>query len=490
MKKLISILSSFALVFSILLFDSCAKNPVTGKRQLMLMSEQQEINMGKQSDPSIVAMYGLYQDDQLQAFINEKGKAMAAISHRPQLNYEFKILDSPVVNAFALPGGYVYFTRGIMAHFNNEAEFAGVLGHETGHVTARHSARQYSKQMVAQLGLIVGLAVSEDFRQFADVAGAGMQLLFLKFSRDNETEADRLGVEYSSKIEYDAHKMANFFKTLDRLSGGAENRLPVWSSTHPDPVDRFGKTDALADKWQTKLPPQNYNVNRNSYLRRIDGIVYGEDPRQGFVENNYFYHPELKFQFPVPQGWKTQNMPTQVQMAPENGEALMVFTIAQGNNLNTVVQTVLTDNGLTQVNQSSLSINGYPAIELIADKLPDTEQTTTTEQQKTVRTITYLINKNGTVYQFMGVSLLEHFDRYRGSFSGSAKNFRSLSDPDKINRQPERIRIKTVTSSGTLAQALKKYNTPTNRLEELAILNGMELQDPVTKGMLIKTLGK
>ncbi len=205
----------FALALS--LFYSCARNPVTGKKELMLMSEGQELALGKESDPSIIAQYGVYENAQLQAFITEKGKQMAAISHRPNLNYEFKILDSPVVNAFAVPGGYVYFTRGIMGHFNNEAEFAGVLGHEIGHIAAKHSAQQYSKQMLTQVLFIGGMIVSEDFRKFADVAQQGIGLLFLKFSRDNETESDKLGVDYSTKIGYDAHEMAGFFKTLKKL---------------------------------------------------------------------------------------------------------------------------------------------------------------------------------------------------------------------------------------------------------------------------------
>ena len=129
----------------LLIVAACAVNPVTGKKELMLMSEQEEIALGKQSDPGILQTFGLYQNAQLQEFITSRGMEMAKISHRPHLNYEFKILDSPVVNAFAVPGGYIYFTRGILAHFNNEAEFAGVLGHEIGHVAARHSAKQYSK---------------------------------------------------------------------------------------------------------------------------------------------------------------------------------------------------------------------------------------------------------------------------------------------------------------------------------------------------------
>ena len=210
-------LYAFSAVVAFLLLESCAKNPVTGKRDFMLMSTEQEIAMGQQSDPEIKNYFGLYEDPKLQKFIEEKGQQMAAVSHRKDLKYHFKIVDSPVVNAFAVPGGYVYFTRGIMAHFNNEAEFAGVLGHEIGHITARHSAKQYSNAMLAQIGLAAGMIFSPELAQFGDLASQGVQLLFLKFGRDAESQSDRLGVEYSTKIGYDAQEMAGFFATLDRL---------------------------------------------------------------------------------------------------------------------------------------------------------------------------------------------------------------------------------------------------------------------------------
>ena len=192
--NLIKIKSRACGVLALLFFLGCAKNPVTGKKDLMLLSESQEVAMGQEADPDIVRYFGLYDDKQLQQFIKEKGQKMVGVSHRKNLKYEFKIVDSPVVNAFAVPGGYVYFTRGIMAHFNNEAEFAGVLGHEIGHITARHSAKQYSNSMVAQLGLVAGVLISPEFAQFADVAQQGVGLLFLKLVR--------LLPQFGQKIEF------------------------------------------------------------------------------------------------------------------------------------------------------------------------------------------------------------------------------------------------------------------------------------------------
>lgn len=174
----------FLLAASVALFNGCATNPVTGKKQVVLMSESQELAMGKEADPQIVAQFGLYEDANLQNFIKQKGQEMAAISHRNNIPYEFKIVDSDVINAFAVPGGYVYFTRGIMAHFNNEAEFAGVLGHEIGHIAARHTVEQQRNALFSQLGLIAGIVIAPELAQFAEAASQGLGLMMLKFGRD------------------------------------------------------------------------------------------------------------------------------------------------------------------------------------------------------------------------------------------------------------------------------------------------------------------
>ena len=260
--------SLFFLVL-VALVSTCSRNPVTGKKQLSFMSEEKEIALGKQSDPSVVASFGLYENPKIQSFINRKGQQMARISHRPNLTYEFKVLDSPVVNAFALPGGYVYFTRGILAHFNNEAEFAGVLGHEIGHVTARHGARQQTQQILAQAGLIAGTIFSQQLGIDPTQASQGVQLLMLSNSRAHESESDELGVEYSTQIGYDAHYMADFFNTLSRMQGNSAQALPEFLSTHPNPDNRNARVKQLATKEQAKQNKTNLKVNRNSYLKLI-----------------------------------------------------------------------------------------------------------------------------------------------------------------------------------------------------------------------------
>lgn len=474
-------------IAAVLLIPSCAINPVTGKKQFMLMSESQEISLGAQYDPSVVATFGNYEDEDLLAFVKEKGAELGVISHRPNLEYHFKILDSPVINAFAVPGGYIYLTRGILAQFNNEAELIGVMGHEMGHITARHTASQQSKQQLGQLLLIGGMIASEDFRQFADYAMQGMQLLFLKFSRDNEREADRLGVEYSSKIGYDAHKMADFFNVLNKMQMESEHGgVPTFMSTHPDPGDRYNSVNRRTDSWQDSLNYASWTVNADNYIHMIDGMVYGEDPRQGFVEENVFYHPEMKFKYPVPNGWQLVNSPIQVQMAPEDGNAVIIFTLAKQNTPEEAAQTTLKDLELTILESNKTLVNGLPTIATVSQQVSQNQQT---GAEQTIKVLSYFITYNNLVYIFHGVAADANFNGYIPTFETTMANFAPLTQPSKLNVRPKRIKIQTVRNSGTLANAFRYFNVPQNQFEELALLNNMELTDQVIQGKLIKTIG-
>jgi predicted Zn-dependent protease len=481
---------SCLLTLAIVVASSCSTNPVTGKKDVAFISESQELAMGKEADPQIVAQFGLYEDPQLQRFIDEKGQQMAAISHRNNIKYDFKIVDSPVINAFAVPGGYVYFTRGIMAHFNNEAQFAGVLGHEIGHIAARHTVQQQSKATLAQGGLLLGMILSPTVAQYGEAAMQGLGLLFLKFGRDAERESDELGVEYSTKIGYDAKEMADFFITLQRQSEdtGAEP-IPSFLSTHPNPGDRYNTVNQLAAEEQKKQNLTNAQINRNTYLKRIDGLIYGEDPKQGFVENSVFYHPELKFQYAIPAGWGYQNSPQQVQMGPKDGKALMIMTLAPGATLEEAGQQTMQRYQLEPLEAKQVTVNGLPALAIVADQKPQQQQQQQ-QQQQVVRTLTYLIQYGGNIYSLMGITTGNEFNNYMPQFSSSMQSFRELKDAEKINRKPERIQIKTVQKNTTLAQVLRENKIPDNRMNELAVLNGMELTDQIQSGTMIKLVGR
>ncbi len=470
----------------VVLIPSCAVNPVTGKRQLMFMTEEQEIALGAQYHPSVVSTFGVYENEAVQQFLNEKGTAMGKISHRPNIDYKFTILDSPVVNAFAVPGGYLYFTRGILAQFNSEAELIGVLGHEMGHVTARHTAQQQTNQQLGQVILIGGMLVSKEIYEYADVAMAGMQLLFLSFSRENERQADKLGVEYATKIGYDSHKMADFFGVLDKMSmESSEGGVPTFLSTHPSPDDRYSAVHSMSDEWQGKYPGESFAVNSNDYLRMIDGLVYGEDPRQGFVENNTFYHPELRFKFSFPANWTLANQPTQVQIISTNQDAGIIFSLSSESTPEAASQKSLTDLKLSMVNSRELNINGAPAMEVLSQQVNQSADGT----QQTTKVLSCFIKKADKVYEFHGIADATTFDSYRPAFESTMKAFSDLNDPAKLNVKPDRIKIISIRSASvSLADAFEYYKVPKDKYEELALLNNKELDHQLKTGDLIKII--
>ncbi|MGH1364009.1 MAG: M48 family metalloprotease [Calditrichia bacterium] len=471
---------NIALGISFLWILACAVNPVTGKREFMLLSEADEIAMGAQSDPQIVQMYGVHENPRIENFITTVGNDMVAVSHRSNIKFDFKLMDTPVINAFAVPGGYVYITRGIMAYLNSDAEFAGVMGHEIGHVTARHSAKSYSRSQVAQLGLGLGSVLSQTFAQFAGLASQGMQLLFLKNGRDAERESDQLGVEYSTKVGYDAREMANFFNTLNRMRPADGGGLPDFLSTHPNPAERVGNIQKLAAEWQSRVPNSNLKIGRNDFLNRLEGLVYGDDPQQGYVADNMFFHPTLKFQFPIPGGWKHMNTPSAVQMQNEAGDAAMIMQLGKGTPA-AAANTFLTESQATVESQGATTVNGLNAYRTVA---------TLNTQNGALKILSYFITYGSNTYVFHGYTSAQAFGQQASTFESTMKGFRKLTDTARMNVKPDRIRIKRITRSTPLKAALKTHGTPDDKLDELALINGMQLTDVLAPNTLIKTIGK
>ena len=467
-----------------LLLPSCATNPVTGKRQFVLISERQEIQMGLEYDSQIVSVFGEYENEPLLAFIEEKGTEMGKISHRPDLKYHFRILDTPVVNAFAVPGGYIYFTRGILSHFNNEAELIGVLGHEMGHITARHSVSRQARQQLAQVLLIGGMIAFEEFREYGAYAMAGMQLLFLKYSRDDERESDALGVEYASKIGYDGEKFAEFFALLESMEMASEQAgIPTLLSTHPNPGDRYNTVTTMARQWKDSLDQTHWKVNRNSYLEMINGMVYGEDPRQGYVDGGKFYHPEEEVFFSFPANWTLENSPLQVTISPDGGEALMIFTFSEGPTLKEAARNTLKRLNLDVVEESEKSVNGLPVFVARSRQVSRNQQT---GEEQTISVLSYFYDNQGTYYEFHGLSLQQHFDSFLPRFDESMNTFARLTDREKIDVFPRRIRIREVANDGTLVEALRNFGIREGELQDFALLNNMSLNDRIEAGDLIK----
>jgi predicted Zn-dependent protease len=458
---------------------SCATNPVTGKSELMLLSESDEMKLGQETDLQVVKEYGIYEDPRVTAYLNGICQHLGKISHRPNLTYHFKILDASVVNAFAVPGGYVYFTRGILATLNSEAELAGVMGHEIGHITARHSAQQYSRAQLAQIGLGVG-SLLIDSSVLSGLAQLGVGMLFLRFSRDNERQADDLGVEYSSKAGYDANQMANFFETLERMNPGSDRSgLPGWFSTHPSPVDRVQAIRARAGDWQQKLNLRELRVRHEGYLGEIDGLVYGDDPRQGYVTDNIFYHPGLRFQFPVPPQWKLNNTHTQVQMLNESQEALILFSIASGTSPQEAAKTFVANTKATVFRSEAVQVNGLSSQRLHSE---------IRSQKGVYQLLSTFIQKEKRIYVFHGLTPSNRFPTYRTVFDHTMRQFKELTDSRRIHVNPDRIRIRHTKRADTVENEFRSLGVPNEKMKSFALLNGKNLDQIIPGNSLLKVV--
>ena len=447
--------------------SGCARNPVTGKNELSLVSESQEIEMGKQSAQQVAQSIGYYDDAGVQAYVSAIGLKMAKASERPNLPWEFHVVNDASVNAFALPGGFIYVTRGLMTSINDEAELATVVGHEIGHVTNRHSVQQISKAQVATLGLGIGSILSSDVARVAGVASQGLQVLFLKYSRDAENQADQAGFRYALNQNYDVREMANVFQTLERVSQGAGGgRLPEWLSTHPDPGTRIQATQQRLDTLHRDL--SSAVLNREQYLQHVQNMTYGEDPRQGFFEGTAFYHPDLKFQITFPQGWKTQNGAEAVVAASPDQDAIMQLGLAGKTPPQQAAQQFLSQEGVQAGTTSTASVNGLPAASGYFEA-----QT----EQGAVRGLVTFLSYNGNTYGLLGYTPAAKLSQYDQVFRQAIGSFSQLRNQAALSVQPARVQVMKLQREMTLEQFNQQYPSSIP-IAELAIIN--ELESPST----------
>jgi predicted Zn-dependent protease len=442
---------------------SCARNPVTGKNELSLVSESQEIELGKESAAQVQQSIGFYDDAAVQAYVSEIGMRMAKQSERPNLPWEFHVVNDASVNAFALPGGFIYVTRGLMTSINNEAELATVIGHEIGHVTNRHSVQQISKQQVAQLGLGLGSILSPTVAKAAGLASQGLGVLFLKYSRDAENQADLAGFRYALNQNYDVREMASVFQTLDRVSNAAGGgRLPEWLATHPNPGTRIQNTEQRLDTLHKDL--SNTIINRDQYLAHVKNMTYGEDPRQGFFENGVFYHPDLRFQITFPPEWKTQNTPEAVMAGSPQQDAIMQLSLAGKASPREAAQQFLSQQGIKAGNTSTASVNGLPA----ASGYFQAET-----EQGAIQGLVTFVAYNGTTYGIMGYTPAGKLTTYDNVFKQTINSFSQLRNQAALSVQPARVELVKLTKEMTLEQFNAQYPS-TIPIEELAIINEIE----------------
>ena len=432
--------------------------------------------MGQETDQQLRRQFGIYDNKALNEYVDRVGQSMVANSHRPGLKHHFAVLDTPVVNAFAAPGGYIYVTRGILALMNSEAELAAVLGHEMGHVAARHSVKQLSGQLLAQIGLVVGSIVSKDIRKFAGLASIGMQLLFLKFSRSDEYQADELGIRYARQAQYSPGEMLRFFSALENMSAeGGSHKIPTFLSTHPMTRDRIARVKALVSSQDVRL-----GIRKEPYLRQVDGMIYGENPRQGFVENGIFYHPEMAFQFAVPAEWVVDNTPMQVVVGEKQGKAALLL---QAETTDQDLDLYLQDKakGLGQAKPmptASHAVNRFPSRHASFQ--------VSQEQGEPLAVRLSCIRKNKTIYSFIALSAASAAGSYQPVIEGAIFSFKGLSDPRYLNRGPRRLSVSRLDGRSSFQKVLTDAGVDRKLWQQLSVFNSVNLEAVPESGQLVK----
>ncbi len=445
----------------LLLLSGCAVNPATGGRMFSLVSEGQEIEMGQQAMLQVDQGMGLYDNPALQAYVDSVGQAMAAVSERPDLPWSFKVADDPVINAFALPGGPVYLARGIMAHFNSEAEMASVLGHEIGHITARHSVEQISRAQLMQIGLVASVVLVPELRPFGDALAGGMGMLFMKFGRDDESQSDDLGFRYMTRLGYDPQGAVDMFEILERQRDAAGGGgVPEWQSTHPDPGNRV----IAAEQRMATSQIEGGIVRDEEYLQRIDGMMFGMDPAQGFFVEGRFVHPELRFQFRFPEGWATQNAPTAVLAQSPEQDAVMQITLGEGATPEEAANAFFGQEGIERLGARSTRVNGLRAVQ-------GTFRVTT--QQATLDGQVLFVKHGDLVYRFMGYTPTSRMGTYAVTFERSLASFAPMDEERWINLEAKNLEIVRVPNEMTAERFFMRFPS-TVSLETVRLINGWD----------------
>jgi predicted Zn-dependent protease len=457
---------------------ACATNPATGQRQLMLMSEAEEIQLGREADQQVRREMGVYQDADLQRYVSEVGQRLARGSERPNLPWAYTVVDAQAVNAFALPGGFIYITRGILPFLRDESELAAVLAHETGHVTARHSAAAYSRQVALGGGLgILGVFVPQT-RPLQGLAGVGLQLLFLRNSREAELEADQLGTRYASSDGWDPQGMPDLLGTLGRLdqASGTSRGVPNWALTHPPAEDRIARVqEAVA----AARALGGTAVNQAAFERQIDGIVYGDSREQGIVRGRDFVHPILRFALSFPQGWEIANSAEQVS-AREREDSSVGIVLELAESSGSLQQTAIdemTRAGLRPASGENTQINGLPAFLGVYQGTINNTQVVVRGAHIRTQQQTYLI---------AGVATPDEFQRVDPAFLGTIRSFHTISAQEAERIQPNRLDFYTVRPGDTWESLVRSVSPGVRDASTLAIMNGSSSSTPPRAGDRIR----
>ncbi|NNC67548.1 MAG: M48 family metalloprotease [Gammaproteobacteria bacterium] len=472
------------LLLGSLFYSGCATNPVSGKKDFVLMSEAQEINLGKQAHQQVMKQYRPYNDPALQSYVEGLVDELGKKSHRANLVYHVTVLDSPQINAFALPGGYLYITRGIMAYMNSEAELAGVLGHELGHITARHGVRQQSAGTVAGI-LGAGVGILTGSGQAAQAANIGSTALIRGYGRSHELEADRLGAEYLANVGYDPQEMLNVVEILkdqeefDKQLAKEEGREPRayhgTFSTHPANDARLQEVVGAANNIKTAATRE---AGREKFLKYMDGAVLGTSEQDGVIRKNKFYHTDLNLFVEFPEGWKVDNLPDRLIAQPKTGDAQLQITVDDLNKKQTPKEYLneqfkgQISNGQPVQTANFQGYTGYTNLTTKGGKVPS--RVAAVFQGKRIYQV-LIAGKDGNA-----------LNKYDAAGLTTIKSMRQLKNAERKLAKPKNIKLIRAKSGDTFASLAKRSDIATHAEEQLRLLNGMYPDGEPKAGQLIK----
>ncbi|MEM6681059.1 MAG: M48 family metalloprotease [Pseudomonadota bacterium] len=471
--------------------SSCTTNPATGRREFTpFMSQNQEAQIGAQEHPKLLEQFGgAYTAPKTTEYVEDVGNRLAAQSELPNLGFTFTTLNSKVINAFALPGGYVYMSRGLLGLMNDEAELASVLGHEIGHVTARHSANRYNKSIFAQIAS-VGIGMATGSGDLANLVSQTSQMYLLSYSRNQELEADELGVRYMARLGYDPFGAPRMLTTLgaatsldQRILGKAEAaQIPAWARTHPLTSERVSVALQEAREASAALPAAQRG--RGSLLNALDGMRWDDDPDQGIIDGRAFRHGQLGFGFVVPPGFALENGETAVRANGPNG-AVMIFTGGRAerpvaDQAQQIWRSLTQNQAGALQNVQALTVKNMPAA-------TGNARLSSNGAQLDFRVVAIDFG-NGSAYSFVFVSPANMTANLNPEFQQTLYSFKKLTSAQKANVRGRRIKVITVEPRDTLQSLAKTMAYQDYKLDRFLVLNGLDKNAKLKAGDRLKTV--
>jgi predicted Zn-dependent protease len=465
---------------ALLFAAACATNPATGRREFSLMSEDQEIRIGQEQDVQVRKEMGVYGDRELQQYVSDIGLRLAQASERPSLPWHFTIVDVPAINAFALPGGYIYITRGILPFLQDEAQLAGVLGHEIGHVNARHAAQQYSRSTASELGLIVGSIFVPQTRPFAQLGETGLGLLMLKNSRDDEVQADSLGARYAARAGWDPDGIPQMLTTLARIEEVSDNKgVPNWMQTHPVAEDRVQRVQAAVR--EAEAGATKFTTDHDGYMTRVDGLVFGDNPDQGVVRGGMFLHAKLRFAIEFPRGWDVTNGQTQVVAKEPGDPPLMLLQLIErpvGRTIQDIALRAMEGAGFRALTGGRTTINGLEAF-------TGTYEGSLRDLGRVGIRAAHIVHDRN-VFLVAGIAPQQTFAAVEPVFTKSIDSFRPMERGEAESIRPNKITLYTARAGDTWQGIAERAGKGVVKASTLAIMNGHAVNDQPRTGERLK----